>query len=91
LLIPFVENAFKHGNGLLNNPEIDIDLQSSNNQLDFFIKNKYVSSDTAKDKTSGIGLTNVKRRLQLLYPEKHTLLIEDNNGWYQVHLKLFLK
>ena len=91
LLIPFVENAFKHGSGLLNNPEIHIDLQSSNNQLDFFIKNKYVSSDTAKDKTSGIGLTNVKRRLQLLYPEKHTLLIEDNNGWYKVHLKLFLK
>jgi two-component system LytT family sensor kinase len=91
LLIPFVENAFKHGNGLLQNPEIDIDLQSSNNQLNFFIKNKYVSSDTAKDKTSGIGLTNVKRRLQLLYPEKHTLLIEDNNGWYKVHLKLFLK
>ena len=91
LLIPFVENAFKHGYGLLNNPEIDIDLKSSNNQLDFFIKNKYVSLDTAKDKTSGIGLANVKRRLQLLYPEKHTLLIEDNNGWYKVHLKLFLK
>ena len=91
LLIPFVENAFKHGNVLLNNPEIDIDLQSSNNQLDFFIKNKYVSSDTAKDKTSGIGLANVKRRLQLLYPERHTLLIEDNNGWYKVHLNLFLK
>ncbi|MBC7450860.1 MAG: histidine kinase, partial [Cytophagales bacterium] len=91
LLIPFVENAFKHGNGLLNNPEIDIDLQSSNNQLDFFIMNRYVSSDTAKDKTSGIGLTNVKRRLQLLYPEKHTLLIDDNNGWYKVHLKLSLK
>ena len=91
LLIPFVENAFKHGNGLLQNPEIDIDLHSSNNQLDFFIKNKYVSSDTVKDKTSGIGLTNVKRRLQLLYPAKHTLLIEDNNGWYKVHLKLFLK
>ena len=91
LLIPFVENAFKHGNGLLNNPEIDIDLQSSNNQLDFFIKNKFVSSDTAKDKTSGIGLTNVKRRLQLLYPQKHTLLTDDNNGWYKVHLKLFLK
>ena len=53
--------------------------------------NRYVSSDTAKDKTSGIGLTNVKRRLQLLYPEKHTLLIDDNNGWYKVHLKLSLK
>ena len=91
LLIPFVENAFKHGNGLLSNPEIDIDLHSSNNQLDFFIKNKYVSSDTAKDKTSGIGLTNVKRRLQLLYPQRHTLSIDDNNGWYKVHLKLFLK
>ena len=91
LLIPFVENAFKHGNGLMQNPEIDIHLQSVNNQLDFFVKNKYVNTDTAKDKTSGIGLANVKRRLQLLYPDKHTLLIDDNNGWYKVHLKLFLK
>jgi two-component system LytT family sensor kinase len=91
LLIPFVENAFKHGNGLLQHPEIDIGLQSSNNQLDFFVKNKYIKTDTVKDKTSGIGLANVKRRLQLLYPESHSLSIEENHYWYNVHLKLFLK
>ena len=91
LLIPFVENAFKHGTGLLQDPEIDIQLQSANNQLDFFVKNKYLNSDTAKDKTSGIGLANVKRRLQLLYPERHTLSIEHNIEWYTVHLKIYFK
>ncbi len=91
LLIPFVENAFKHGNGLLDNPEIDIDLKASNNQLDFFIKNKYVSSDTAKDKTSGIGLANVKRRLELLYNNQHQLTINKTDGWFIVSLQLTFK
>lgn len=91
LLIPFVENAFKHGNGLSENPEITIDLNACNNELDFNVKNKYTNNDKAKDKTSGIGWANVKRRLDLLYPETHQLHIDDSNGWYHVHLKLFLK
>ena len=68
LLIPFIENAFKHGIGTIQNPEIDISLQVKSNMLHFTVKNKYnYTTDTAKDKTSGIGLANVKRRLQLLY------------------------
>ncbi len=91
LLIPFVENAFKHGNGLPGNSEIIIDLNVENNELDFNVRNRFVGNDRAKDKTSGIGLVNVKRRLDLLYPKTHRLQIEDSNGWYNVDLKLYLK
>ena len=91
LLIPFVENAFKHGNGLPENSDIFIDLNVENNELDFKVRNRFMSNDRAKDKTSGIGLANVKRRLDLLYPRTHRLQIDDSNGWYQVDLKLSLK
>lgn len=91
LLIPFVENAFKHGNVFGEAPEILIKLEVVDNVLDFYVRNKYTASDRAKDKTSGIGLTNVKRRLELLYPERHTLEITDTDGHYNVHLKLLLQ
>ena len=91
LLIPFVENAFKHGNGLPGDSEIIIDLNVENNELDFNVKNRFVGNDRAKDRTSGIGLANVKRRLDLLYPKTHILKIENSNGWYNVDLKLSLK
>ncbi|HSZ86708.1 MAG TPA: histidine kinase [Puia sp.] len=91
LLIPFVENAFKHGNAIMENPEIIIVLDVANNELDFTVRNKYTNKETIKDKTSGIGLVNVKRRLDLLYPKTHQLRIENSGEWYTVHLKLFLK
>ena len=53
----------------------------------------YDYSDTmseVKDKTSGIGLNNVKRRLNLLYHQNHTLAISRNDGWYLVQLQLNL-
>lgn len=91
LLIPFVENAFKHGTGMLEKPEIDIRLQAADNELTFIVKNKYIESDRAKDKVSGIGLANVKRRLQLLYGKGHDLAVEKYGGWFSVTLKLDFK
>ena len=89
LLIPFVENAFKHGTGIFEEPQIDIDLQAKNNKLQFSVRNKYVEDTLEiKDKTSGIGMSNVKRRLNLLYGGNHTLLITKNNGWFMVSLQL---
>jgi two-component system, LytTR family, sensor kinase len=90
LLIPFIENAFKHGNGMQKNPEIHISLKVENNLLDFRVKNKYVETDGSKDKTSGIGLSNVKRRIELLYEKKHLLRIDQLNGWYTVSLQIML-
>ncbi len=88
LLIPFVENAFKHGTGMVENPVIDISLQAVKNELTFIVKNKYIEEDRAKDKVSGIGLTNVKRRLQLLYGKNHDLKIDKSGEWFSVSLQL---
>jgi LytS/YehU family sensor histidine kinase len=91
LLIPFVENAFKHGTGLMQNPEIDIELKAINGQLDFTVKNKFIKTETIKDKISGIGLANVKRRLELLYGDRHHLVIDQKDGWFTVSLQLTFK
>jgi signal transduction histidine kinase len=91
LLIPFVENAFKHGTGMIDQAQIDIDLKAENNQLQFTVANKYdPSSVEVKDKASGIGLTNVQRRLDLLYPNHHTLQIVKENGKFIVSLQINL-
>jgi LytS/YehU family sensor histidine kinase len=92
MLIPFVENAFKHGVGMIEDPEINIKLKTDNRQLLFEVSNKYNSGETkeVKDKTSGIGLQNVSRRLNLLYGKQHKLEIRPENGWFNVSLKLNL-
>ncbi|MCB0574851.1 MAG: GHKL domain-containing protein, partial [Saprospiraceae bacterium] len=90
LMIPFVENAFKHGVGLVENPEIDIDLKIKGNELTFVIRNKISSeSQESKDSSSGIGLQNVRRRLELLYPDNHRLDILQNE-WFEIRLWLKL-
>jgi sensor histidine kinase YesM len=91
LLIPFVENAFKHGTGLIENAVIDIELKAKNDILHFTVRNKYnEQTEEVKDNTSGIGLTNVERRLNLLYAKNHTLLITKKDGWFTVSLQLNL-
>lgn len=91
LLIPFVENAFKHGTGLVPQAQIDIRLKLEGSQLNFCVRNRYnETTKWEKDKTSGIGLTNVKRRLNLLYPKSHSLQITKEDGWFSVLLKLNL-
>jgi two-component system LytT family sensor kinase len=91
LLIPFVENAFKHGTGLVQYPQIDINLSAEKEQLTFTVSNKFdAASVEIKDKASGIGLANVQRRLQLLYPNKHTLRITKQNGTFIVNLQINL-
>jgi len=91
LLIPFVENAFKHGTGLITQPQIDIELKAKGQDLHFTVKNKYNdATEEVKDKTSGIGLTNVQRRLNLLYDKRHSLMISKNSDWFIVSLQIHL-
>lgn len=91
LLIPFVENAFKHGTGMIEDPVIAIQLKACNKQVYFSVENKFNSANKeVKDKTSGIGLTNVKRRLNLLYGNHRTLQIKNENGWFVTSLQLNL-
>jgi two-component sensor histidine kinase len=96
LLIPFVENAFKHGTGFIYQPVIDIVLSVQDDQLIFKVKNKCNrNEEELKDTASGIGLQNVSRRLSLLYGKVHTLDIYKetdlgNNIWFHVSLMLKL-
>jgi sensor histidine kinase YesM len=91
LLIPFVENAFKHGVGMIDQPAIEIRLEVSEGNLYFMVRNRYneASSET-KDKGSGIGLGNVRRRLNLLYGNQQILHITRDEGWFTVFLELNL-
>lgn len=89
ILIPFVENAFKHGVGLVDDPLIDIKAQIAEQSFTFFVRNKIgPETVTEKDASSGIGLKNVKRRLELLYPDNHLLDISEDDGWFTVSLTL---
>ena len=91
LLIPFVENAFKHGTGMIENAEIDIELRTEKNMLSFSVRNKFNGgSEEIKDKSPGIGLANVQRRLDLLYGDKHSLLITKQDIWFIVSLQIVL-
>jgi two-component system LytT family sensor kinase len=91
LLIPFVENAFKHGTGFKSNSEINIGLTVKDRLLQFTVSNYYDSSVVqVKDKTSGIGLQNVKRRLNLLYKNQHSLVINSKDNFFTVTLQINL-
>jgi two-component system LytT family sensor kinase len=86
LFVSFVENAFKHG--VLNDPlnPVHIHLSAANGTITFSVSNK--KNNDQKDKTGGIGLNNVKRRLELMYPGKHQLEITDSDELYNVNLVL---
>lgn len=90
LLIPFVENAFKHGLGA-DEPFIEIMLRVANGRLRFEVKNKFADAAQSKDGTSGIGLENVRSRLMLLYPDEYELVIEKQNNLFHIQLTLQLK
>ena len=91
ILIPFVENAFKHGVGMVLDPVIDIAIKIETTRFSFFVKNKIApESAENKDINSGIGLQNVRRRLALLYPNCHSLDIQNEQGWFSVQLNLTL-
>jgi two-component system LytT family sensor kinase len=91
LLIPFIENAFKHGTGMIEEPMISVQLKADDGVLQLTVQNKFnCKTAEIKDKASGIGLTNVKRRLNLLYGKNHSLQVSDKNGWFVTSLQLKL-
>ena len=91
LLIPFVENAFKHGVGYNEQPQIDIELSVNKGVMIFEVRNKFEHEPAAsKDESSGIGLFNVRSRLNLLYHNGYTLVINDQNNLFHITLTLKL-
>jgi len=92
LLIPFVENAFKHGISFREASNIKVSLELKNKTLFFDVSNSkhdQTSNDPEKDK-SGIGLNNVKQRLHLLYNGRHDLIIRETARDFFVHLTIEL-
>ncbi len=90
LLIPFVENAFKHLSHFSDkNNEVHIALTKENDMIKFTVANTTEpKANTVIMEQGGIGLKNVKRRFELLYPGKHSLDIRDNNGVFNVSLAI---
>ena len=85
LLLPFIENSFKHGsleNGILT---INIDLSCTKDSINFRIENSNSKSDITN---KGIGLQNMQKRLDLLYKNNYTLNIDDTTNFFKVYLKL---
>ena len=88
LFVPFVENSFKHGlihNGILN---IEITLQTNPDSILFKIKN---SASNTQNYSEGIGLENIQKRLELVYPEQYDLKIESDESQFKVALFINLK
>ena len=88
LLVPFVENAFKHISHRSNETNyVKVKLSNANGTMDFMVENSKEDA-ISTEKSGGIGLQNVKRRLELLYPGKYDLHIQNGAEVYSVHLKL---
>lgn len=92
LLITFLENAFKHGaKGSTDNTFISIRLHAEENTINFRVENnKGVIDRVEKNDHKGLGLDNVKRRLELMYPGKHELTIQNTDDRFIVQLQLQL-
>lgn len=92
LLMPFIENSFKHVSKNRNQANyINLKLKVNTESLFFYIENSVSNVNTVYSKdfnSSGIGLKNVKRRLDLIYPGKHELTFDKLNGSFKVSLKI---
>jgi two-component system, LytTR family, sensor kinase len=92
ILIPFIENCFKHSSiEDQKNSWISMTLSTENDELNFYITNSLPAKSQSMDSASGIGLENVRRRLQLIYPDKHTLEITQKDMTFSVSLQIKLK
>ena len=91
LLIPFIENSFKHGaSKMLMHPYVRLRITIENNFLHFFVSNSRPEVHDFLAVRGNIGLKNVKDRLQLLYPFDHELNIIEEPGTFSVFLKIRL-
>ncbi len=86
MLIPFVENAFKHGVVNDRTSPVRINLKATSKVLVFEVSNKINRGQ--KDASSGVGLFNVQRRLDLIYPNQHELLVSNNGNTYKTILAI---
>lgn len=91
LLLPFIENAFKYGADNMHASFIKINIDIADDLLILKVENKIVLNPAKNNNDYGIGLKNIQRRLELLYPNNHTLTINENDKIFIVYLSIKLK
>ncbi|WEK34944.1 MAG: sensor histidine kinase [Candidatus Pseudobacter hemicellulosilyticus] len=92
LLIPFVENAFKHGAfRILEQGFIHMDLHTDQQALTFVVKNDVLAGINADSGPGGVGISNIQQRLQLHYPGRHQLELDNNGQLFTITLRIQFK
>lgn len=88
ILIPFVENAFKHGVNGTDPSQIALQVHMSESELRFMVSNTRVTTRADRDTGVGLGIDTTRQRLQLLYPGEHSLHINENSDKFTVSLHI---
>lgn len=89
LLIPLVENCCKHVDFEINEKAfIQLDLRVEQGWLHFLTRNSKNAQDTQKDKVGGVGLENLRQRLELLYPQAHRFSVKEEENSFEVNFSL---
>lgn len=88
IFIPFIENAFKQTNNKKLENAISIDIAVKAQKIEFRCENKFDSKPSVQQSDSGLGNELIQKRLQLIYPEKHTLQVNKTDDLYSVHLTI---
>ncbi|MBN8838489.1 MAG: histidine kinase [Sphingobacteriia bacterium] len=92
LLLPLVENCFKHGaSNILENPWINLDITLTQNKMQMKLINGKPTTPKDNTKNHGIGISNVEKRLMLLYPHKHEFMVTNDIDVFIVNLKVELE
>lgn len=88
ILIPFVENAFKHGSIINGYLSVDIEIEATDNQLRYAVKNTFLNNDRNEQQEAGIGLENLKKRLDMNYTGTYKLDISTHSNWFCAELSI---
>jgi len=90
LLIPFVENAFKHGVNSEQDSNIRINIKVNESEIHFLVANNKVKTQSDTSENNGLGIENTKHRLSLIYPSRHLLTIKETENDFIVSLHINL-
>jgi sensor histidine kinase YesM len=89
LLLTFVENAFKHGESGTETEPVILKLSIEGNKLNYSVRNK-IAKGISKDQNNGIGIPNLIKRLQILYPNQHKISMKESEDYYLAELEIAL-
>ena len=89
ILLPIVENCFKHCDK--QSPDIEISIELRDTKLQLIASNAIVKTDNSDQNSGGLGLENLEKRLSLLYPERHKLTVQVTDESYRTTLMIDLR